>query len=503
MSDSSMQTVTQKGAATETVELDDFDALLMREFKPRTKESREMIFAGVRALAEQALADDKRTRVVPENAIRTIEEYIAAIDEVINAQMNVVLHHPEFQRVESAWRGLHFLVSRTETDEMLKIHVLNISKDEVARTFKRYNGITWDQNPLFKKIYEAEYGQSGGEPYGCLVADYYFDHTAPDVEILRGMAKIAGAAHAPLITGASPSVMQMDSWQELANPPDLAKLFGTQEYAPWRSLRQSEDARYIGLCLPRFLGRLPYGEMTNKVAGLAFEEDTGRGDQEKYVWVNAAYAMAANITKAFKESGWCVKIRGHESGGEVEELPVHTYKTDDGGIDMTCPTEIAISDRRENELSNLGFLGLVHRKNTDTATFVGGQTLQMPAEFHDDRATASARLSARLPYIFAVCRFAHYLKCMVRDKIGANMEAAQAQRWLNDWINEYVCGDPSTASPSILAPRPLSAPEVEVEADPADPGHYRATFRLRPHFQLERMDIALSLVSELRRGSGS
>jgi type VI secretion system protein ImpC len=495
MSDSSMRSVAQ-AAAPATLDLDDFDALLMQEFKPRTDKAKDLIQAGVRALAEQALADSK-TRVVPENAIRTIENYIAAIDEVLGKQLNQILHHPEFQRVESAWRGLHYMVSRTETDEMLKIRVLNVSKDEVARTLKRYDGITWDQSPLFKKIYEAEYGQSGGEPYGCIVADYFFDHTAPDVELLRGMAKIAGAAHAPLITGASPTAMQMETWQDLGNPADLAKIFGTQEYAAWRDLRQSEDARYIGLCMPRFMGRLPYGEKTNRVQDLVFEEDTGRGDQEKYVWLNAAYAMATNITRAFKESGWCVQIRGQESGGLVENLPAHTYKTDDGGVDMTCPTEVAISDRREKELSNLGFMGLVHKKNTNMAAFIGGQSLQEPAEFTDDKATANARLSARLPYIFAVCRFAHYLKCMVRDKIGKNMEAADAQRWLSEWITGYVCGDPATASPSILAQRPLSAAEVIVEADEADPGHYKATFRLRPHFQLESMDVSLRLVSQL------
>jgi len=311
------------------------------------------------------------------------------------------------------------------------------------------------------------------------------------------LAKIAGAAHAPLITGASPTVMQMDTWQDLGNPADLAKIFGTQEYADWGEFRQSEDARYVGMCMPRFIGRLPYGEKTNRVQDLAFEEDTGRGDHEKYVWLNAAYAMATNITRAFKESGWCVQIRGHESGGLIENLPAHTYKTDDGGIDTTCPTEVAISDRREGELSTLGFMGLIHKKNTNMAAFIGGQSLQEPAEFNDDKATANARLSARLPYIFAVCRFAHYLKCMVRDKIGKNMEAAEAQRWLSDWINDYVCGDPSTASQSILAKRPLSAAEVVIESDEADPGHYKATFRLRPHFQLERMDVSLRLVSQL------
>src|SRR5690606_26639435 len=316
-----------------------------------------------------------------------------------------ILHHPEFQQLESAWRGLSYLVNNTETDEMLKIRVFNISKAEVGKTLKKFKGTAWDQSPLFKKVYEEEYGQFGGEPFGCLVGDYYFDHTPPDVELLGEMAKVCAAAHTPFISASSPALMQMESWQELANPRDLTKIFTTPEYAAWRSLRESDDARYIGLAMPRFLARQPYGARTNPVEAFNFEEDTAGADHTKYAWANSAYAMAANINRSFKLYGWCSRIRGIESGGAVEGLPTHTFPTDDGGVNMNYPTEIAISDSREAELAKNGFMPLVHKKNSDFAAFIGAQSLQKPAEYDDPDATANANLAARLPYLFATCRF--------------------------------------------------------------------------------------------------
>src|SRR5208282_2648613 len=259
---------------------------------------------------------------------------------------NLILHHPDFQQLEGGWRGLHYLISNTETDTMLKIRVINVSKNELRKTLKKYKGTLWDQSPLFKKIYGEEYDQPGGEPYGCLVGDYFFDHSPPDVELLGEMAKISAASHSPFITGAAPSVMQMESWAELSNPRDLAKIFTTPEYAAWRSLREADDSRYIGLAMPRFLSRRPYGAKTEPVDEFDYEEDTEGADSSKYCWSNSAYAMAANITRAFKLWGWCSRIRGRESGGIVEGLPLHTFPTDDGGVDMKCPTEIAIGDRR-------------------------------------------------------------------------------------------------------------------------------------------------------------
>ena len=339
------QLETQRSSSAQTVFAEgEFEKLLQKEFKPRTEEAKSAVTNAVATLAQQAL---QNVVTISDDTYQTIEAIIAELDRKLSEQINLILHHEEFQKLEGAWRGLHHLVTNTETDTLLKIKVLPISKKEVARNLKRFKGTAWDQSPLFKRIYEEEYGQFGGEPFGCLVGDYYFDHSAPDVEMLNSMEKIAAAAHCPFIAGASPRLMQMESWQELANPRDLSKIFQNAEYAPWRSLRESEDSRYIGLALPRFLSRLPYGATTNPVDEFDFEEETEGADHNKYTWANAAYAMAVNINRSFKYYGWCTSIRGVESGGIVENLPCHTFPTDDGGVDMKCPTEIAISDRRE------------------------------------------------------------------------------------------------------------------------------------------------------------
>ena len=472
----------------------DFTSLLQREFKPKSDEAKGAVEQAVRTLAEQALA---QTTLIGHDVIKTIESMIAALDAKLTEQVNLILHHPDFQKLEGSWRGLHYLVNNTETDEMLKIRFMNISKAEVGKTLKRFKGAAWDQSPLFKKIYEEGYGVLGGEPFGCLVGDYAFDHSPPDVELLGEMAKVSAAAHCPFIAGASPTVMEMDSWQELANPRDLTKIFGTPLHAAWRSLRESEDARYIGLAMPRYLARLPYGAKTSPVDEFDFEEDTGAADHSKYTWSNAAYAMAVNINRSFKLYGWCSRIRGIESGGAVEGLPTHTFPTDDGGVDMKCPTEIAISDRREAELAKNGFMPLVHRKNSDFAAFIGAQSLQKPFEYDDPDATANANLAARMPYLFACCRFAHYLKCIVRDKIGSFKERDDMQRWLQNWIMNYVDGDPAHSSESTKARKPLAAAEVVVHEVEGNPGYYTSKFSLRPHYQLEGLTVSLSLVSKL------
>jgi type VI secretion system protein ImpC len=468
--------------------------LLQKEFKPKTEEAKSAVETAVRTLAAQALA---QTKLISPDVTRSIEAMIGAIDRKLTEQINIILHQPDFQRLEGAWRGLHYLVNNTETDEMLKIRVLNITKNDLGKTLKRYKGTAWDQSPIFKSVYESEYGTFGGEPFGCLVGDYYFDQTPPDVELLGELSKTCAAAHTPFIAGASPTVMQMNSWQELANPRDLTKIFLTPEYASWRSLRESEDSRYIGLAMPRFLARLPYGAKTSPVEEFDFEEDTGAADHTKYAWSNSAYAMATNITRSFKLYGWCSRIRGIESGGALEGLPVHTFPTDDGGVDMKCPTEIAITDRREAELAKNGFMPLLHRKNSDFAAFIGAQSLQKPFEYDDPDATANANLSARLPYLFACCRFAHYLKCIVRDKIGSFKERTDMQVWLQNWIMNYVDGDPAHSSESTKAQKPLAAAEVLVEEVEGNPGYYTSKFFLRPHYQLEGLTVSLRLVSKL------
>ncbi|MCK6420765.1 MAG: type VI secretion system contractile sheath large subunit [Aquabacterium sp.] len=477
-----------------TFEGNEFASLLNKEFKPKSDEAKSAVEQAVLTLAQQALVN---ANVIGSDVLLSIEAMISELDRKLSEQVNTIMHHEDFQKLESAWRGLHYLVNNTETDEMLKIRVMNISKNDVAKTLKRFKGTAWDQSPLFKKVYEEEYGQFGGEPFGCLVGDYYFDQSPQDVEFLGEMSKVCAAAHAPFIAAANPSLMQMGSWQELANPRDLTKIFSTPEYAGWRSLRESDDARYLGLAMPRFLSRLPYGAKTNPVEEFNFEEETGGGDHSKYTWTNAAYAMAVNINRSYKLYGWGSCIRGIESGGAVEGLPTHTFPTDDGGVDMKCPTEIAISDRREAELAKNGFMPLVHRKNSDFAAFIGAQSLQKPQEYDDPDATANANLAARLPYLFACCRFAHYLKCIVRDKVGSFKERSDMEKWLNNWIMNYVDGDPANSSQATKAQKPLAAAEVIVEEIPGNPGYYSSKFFLRPHYQLEGLTVSLRLVSKL------
>jgi type VI secretion system protein ImpC len=490
MAEQQRETGAAPGAAAETSE---FALLLNKEFKPQTERAREEVESAVRTLAQEALAG---TAVTSHDTVQTIQSIIAEIDRKLSAQVNEIIHNADFQELESAWRGLHYLVNNSETDSMLKIRVLNVSKKDLGKTLRRFKGANWDQSPIFKKLYEEEYGQLGGEPYACLVGDYYFDQSPPDVELLGEMSKIGAAAHTPFLAAAAPSLFQMESWQELSNPRDLTKIFSTPEYAAWRSLRESEDARYLGLTLPRFLSRQPYGAKSDPVEEFDFEEDTA-GGSGKFTWANSAYAMAVNINRSYKQYGWCSRIRGIESGGAVMGLPTHTFPTDDGGVDMTCPTEIAISDRREAELAKSGFMPLLHKKNSDFAAFIGAQSLQKPATYDDPDASANAALAARLPYLFATTRFAHYLKCIVRDKIGAFKEREEMQRWLQQWIIQYVDGDPAHSSEETKARKPLAAAEVTVEPIEGDPGYYSAKFFLRPHYQLEGLTVSLRLVSKL------
>jgi len=484
----------QAESTAKTLEVSDFQSLLQKEFKPKTDRAQEAVEKSVRTLAEFVLKD---VSLVSSDAIRTVEAIRAAIDKKLTDQLNQILHSADFQKMEGTWRGLHYLVNNTETDTMLKIRVMNVSKQELGKTLKKFKGSRWDQSPIFKKIYTAEYDQMGGEPYGCLVGDFFFDHSPQDVEMLTEMSKVCAASHTPFIAGGSPTMMQMDSWSELSNPADLAKIFTTPEYAAWRSLRESDDARYLGLTMPRFLARLPYGAKTVPVEEFDFEEEAEGADSNKYCWANSAFAMATNITRSFKMYGWCSQIRGVESGGAVEGLPVHNFPTDDGGVDMKCPTEIAIGDRREAELAKLGFMPLIHRKNSDVAAFIGAQSLQKPAEYADPDATANANLAARLPYLFACCRFSHYLKCIVRDKIGSFKDRESMQRWLQKWIIQYVDGDPANSSETTKAMKPLAAADVVVEEVEGNPGYYTSNFYLRPHYQLEGLTVSLRMVSKL------
>ena len=426
-----------------------------------------------------------------------VEAMLAELDQALSAHVNAILHHKEFQALEAAWRGLHFLVRQTDTDATLKIRVLDIGKRELSRSLRKFRGTAWDQSPLFRKVYEEEYGQLGGQPYGILVGDYQFDHHPEDVQLLSDIAKIAAAAHVPFLTGAAPSVMQMESWRELANPRDLTRIFQTPEYAAWRAMRADEDTRYLGLCMPHILARLPYGAAGAPLDDWAFEEAADGPDASGYLWMNAAFAMAGNVTRAFSLYGWCTRIRGIDTGGRVDGLVAHLFTSADGDMDRRCITEVSLSERREAELAHAGFIPLLHRKNTDFAAFVSAQSLQAPTTYADEDATANATLSARLPYLLACCRFAQYLKCMVRDKVGSSMSQGQLTDWLQGWLRDYIDGSPTTSSEEWKAAHPLAAAEVVIEPREGIPGQYEARFFLRPHYQLEGMGVSLRLVSRL------
>src|SRR5215208_2342638 len=419
---------------------------------------------------------------------------IAEIDRLLTAQLNEIMHAEEFQKLEGSWRGLHHLVFESETSPMLKIKVMNVSKKDLAKDLEK--AIEFDQSALFKKIYEEEFGTFGGAPFGALIGDYEFSNHPQDMACLERISNVAAAAHAPFISAASPQLFGWDTYSELVEVRDLAKIFDRTEYLKWRSFRESEDSRYVGLCLPHTLMRLPYGRETQPTETFNFEEDVDGTDHKKYLWGNAAYSFGTRLTEAFAMYNWCVAIRGVEGGGLVQGLPFHTFKTDEGEVALKCPTEIAVTDRREKEFSDLGFIPLVHCKGTDYAAFFGAQSCQKPKKYDMDSANANARLSTQLQYIFAVSRFAHYLKAMMRDKIGSFMSRKDCEYFLNQWITHYVTPD-DTAPPSVKAQYPLRDAKVEVVEVPGKPGAYKAIAFLRPHFQLDELTVSLRLVAEL------
>ncbi len=448
----------------------------------------------LKVIIDKALQD---ADVISDDMSETMDHLIAELDKKLSDQVNEILHHSDFQKLEGSWRGLERLVFNTPISTELKIRVMNISKDELRDVFKEYKGAAFDQSPLFFKIHEEEFGMFNGQPYGCLIGDYEFSHRPKDIDILSGIAKIASSSHAPFIAAASPELMDLKSWRDLNIPPDMARLFDGKQYAAWRGLRESEDSRYLALTLPRTLARRPYGPNDEPVDEFAFEEDVSQGKNDKFTWSNAAYAMGENIARAFNDYGWCAQIRGVESGGRVNDLPVYTFKTSEGGVDMTCPTEIGIPFRRDKELSDCGFMPILHAKNENYAAFISGQTLHKPEEYLNKKTTKNASLHARLPYVFALSRFSHFLKKMVYNWVGRPMPRAKLEQQLKDWIGQYVCESPEIASDRLLAEKPLAAADVIVEEDPEDAGVYSAKFLLQPHFQLEELKVSLRLVSKV------
>jgi type VI secretion system protein ImpC len=426
--------------------------------------------------------------------VKLIQERIAQIDELLTGYLNEIMHDERFQRLEASWRGLHYLVSNTETSTTLKLRLLNATKKEVLDDLKK--AVEFDQSIQFKQLYEEEYGTFGGHPYSVLVADYEFGRHPDDFEFLDKMSGVAAAAHAPFIAAAAPNLFDMDSFTELGKPRDLAKIFESAELLKWRSFREGEDSRYVALTLPHILMRLPYGPDTSPVEEFDYREDVDGREHSKYLWGNPAYAMGARITDAFAKYKWTAAIRGVEGGGIVEGLPTHTFRTDEGDVAAKCPTEIAITDRREKELNDLGFISLVHCKNTDRAAFFGGQTAQKPKVYNTPQATANARVSSQLPYILAASRFAHYIKAIMRDKVGSFMTRDNVEKYLNAWIANYVLLN-DNASQASKASYPLREARVDVYDMPGKPGCYKATVFLRPHFQLEELTASIRLVAEL------
>jgi type VI secretion system protein ImpC len=429
----------------------------------------------------------------------TINARIAQIDHLLSIQLNEVMHNPQFQKLEGTWRGLKYLIDHSECTDQLKVKVFNVSKKELLRDLQR--APEFDQSALFKKVYEEEFGVFGGAPFSSLIGDYEFGRGPEDLELLEKISNVASAAHAPFLSAASAELLNLDSFTNLGAPRDMSKIFDSTEYAKWKSFRASEDSRYVGLALPHILMRLPYGKDNVSVEAFNYEESVDGTDHSKYLWGNAAYALGARLTDAFAKYGWCAAIRGVEGGGLVEGLPAHTFRTDEGDVALKCPTEIAVTDRREKELADQGFIPLVHCKGTDYAAFFSVQSCQKPKKYDKAAANANARLSAQLPYIMAMSRFAHYLKAMMRDKIGSFMSRSDCQRFLNQWIAQYVCAD-DNATQSVKAQLPLREANIEVSEVAGKPGVYKAVAFLRPHFQLDELSVSLRLVAELPPPAG-
>ena len=453
----------------------------------------------IRTLAEEAM---KGTVTWNKNLTITFRQAIAQIDKLISTQLSEIMHQAEFQQLEGSWRGLHHLVSNSETSATLKIRMLNVSKKDLHKDLSK--AVEFDQSQIFKKIYESEFGTAGGEPYGAMIGDYQFTNHPNDIETLSLMSNVAAAGFCPFISAGGSGLFGFDDWTELSKPRDLEKVFESLEYTKWRSFRESEDSRFVTLTMPRVLARLPYGQATRPVEEFGYEEfeldpDSGMAltpDHEDYCWMNAAYVMGTRMTNAFAKYGFCTAIRGAEGGGKVEGLPAHVFQSDDGDPDLKCPTEIGITDRREAELSKLGFLPLCHYKNTDYAVFFGAQSCQKPKVYDNPDATANAAISARLPYMMATSRFAHYLKVMARDKIGSFMEAEDVEHWLNRWILNYVNASEGGGQ-EIRAKFPLADARVQVREIPGRPGSYNVIAWLRPWLQMEELTTSLRLVAKI------
>ncbi len=485
----------QQEQAAETEELQEeaglLDQILGEGKMARDDSQKEWARDVIGEFVEQIM---EGTMTVSKNTEAMINSRISQIDKLISVQLNEVMHHADFQKLEGSWRGLNYLVSQSETGEKMKIRVMNTSKKDLLKDMEKAS--EFDQSALFKKIYEEEFGMFGGASYGAIIGDYEFSNHPQDLALLEKISQVAAAAHAPFISAAGSQLFNWDSYEELGGPRDLSKIFAGADYAKWKSFRESEDSRYVSLALPHILMRLPYGQANVPVESFNYEEDVDGTDSGKYLWGNAAYALGTRLTDAFAKHGWCAAIRGVEGGGLVEGLPVHTFKTDEGDVALKCPTEIAITDRREKEFADLGFVPLCHCKGSDYAAFFSTQTANKPKVYDSDSANASARLSSQLQYMMATARFAHYLKSIVRDKVGSFMTRKNAEDFLNQWISNYVLMD-DDAGQEMKAQYPLREARIDVSEIPGKPGAYRAVAFLKPHFQLDELAVSLRLVADL------
>ncbi|RJF92737.1 type VI secretion system contractile sheath large subunit [Noviherbaspirillum saxi] len=483
----------QGGASTSTEELGLLDRIV-QEGKMAIEPSQKAYAKTLLGQFATQILDEGMKTAPDKGVVAMINERVAEIDRILTDQLNAIMHHPEFQKLEASWRGLHDMVMGTETGPTLKLRLLNVSKKELLKDLE--TAVDHDMSMLFKKVYEEEYGTFGGNPYSLLIGDYYFGRHPQDIALLQRLSKVAAAAHAPFISAAAPSLFDMGEFTELGVPRDMSKIFESAELASWRGFRETEDSRYVALVLPRYAARLPYGAKTSPVESFNFEEEVNGKDHSKYLWANSAYQLGLRITDAYAKHSWTTAIRGVEGGGKIAGMTAHTYKTDEGDVVLKCPTEVTITDRREKELNDLGFIAAVNSKGSDFAAFFGGQTVNKPKLYNLDSANANAALSSRLPYVLAASRFAHYIKVIMRDKVGSFQTRQSVETYLNNWLSSYVLLSPN-ATQGEKARFPLAEGRVDVTEVAGKPGAYSATVFLRPHFQMEELTTSIRLVAEL------
>ncbi len=493
MSELERQPEQKEEVQAEAAEESLLDAILQETRLKPTDEGYPVAKRGVEALLAELIAPGKEAVPVSK---ALIDDMIAEIDQKLSRQLDEILHHPDFQKLESAWRGLKLLVDRTDFRENIKVEILNVSKEDLLEDFEDAPEIT--QSGLYRIVYTGEYGTFGGQPYGAMIGNYYFGPGPQDVKLLQYIASVAAMSHAPFIASAGPEFFGLESFQGLPNLKDLQSVFEGPQYIKWNSFRESEDARYVGLTLPRFLLRLPYGPDTQPVKAFNYQEDVS-SSHESYLWGNTAYAFATRLTDSFARYRWCPNIIGPQSGGAVEDLPLHQYQAM-GEIQTKIPTEVLISERREYELSEQGFIALTMRKGSDNACFFSANSVQKAKFFgiskEGKEAELNYRLGTQLPYIFIISRLAHYIKVIQRENIGSWKERTDLERELNNWIRQYVA-DMDNPAPGVRSRRPLRQAQITVEDVEGEPGWYKVGIKVRPHFKYMGAFFTLSLVGKL------